>query len=119
MLNSTNHIGRIITELKPKITNSGAPTLSFRIACDRDYVKPGENRQSDIFSVVAYNNDANFIADHFCKGAMIGITGRLETYSHPTKEGKNYASVYIKVESASFTGERREKDPTLFDNKQS
>ena len=119
MLNSTNHIGRIITELNLKTTQGGAPSLSFRIACDRDYAKPGKQRKADIFTVVAYNNDAKFIVNHFAKGSMIGITGRLETYEHPTQENKMFSSVYIKVENVSFTGEHREKEPSLFDNNQS
>lgn len=116
MLNSVNIIGRIITTLEPKKTKAGKLRLTFRIACDRDYVKPGEERKADIFSVVAYNNDVNFIVNNFEKGAMIGINGTLETYSHPTQDDKLFTSVYIKVEKASFTGEHREKSPTLFDN---
>lgn len=118
MLNSINIIGRIITDLEPKKTAAGKPKLKFRIAVDRDYAKPGEERKTDIFTVVAYNNDANFIVNHFEKGAMIGITGALESYSHPAEDGKKFSSVYIKVLSSSFTGERREKDPTLFDENQ-
>lgn len=117
MLNSVNIIGRIITELKPKTTTAGNPRLKFRIACDRDYVKPGEERKTDIFTVVAYNNDVNFIVNNFDKGAMIGISGVLETYVHTGQDGKPFASVYIKTEKASFTGERREKEPSLFDNR--
>ena len=115
MLNSTNHIGRIITELKLKTTESGGKVLKFRIACERDYAKLGEERKSDIFSCVAYNQDANFICNNFDKGAMIGITGKLESYSHPSADGKQYASVYIRVVSSSFTGERREKELSLFE----
>ena len=118
MLNSINIIGRIITDLELKKTTNGSNTLSFRIACQRDHAKEGEERVSDYFSVIAFGSNATFIMNNFENGAMIGITGRLESFSHPAEKGKKFASVQIRVLSASFTGEHRDKDPSLFDNNQ-
>lgn len=116
MLNSINIIGRIITELKPTTTSTGGTCLKFRIACERDYCKPGEERQSDVFSVTAFNNNAKFIVNNFGQGYMVGITGKLKTYVHPTEDGKKFSSVFIEVSDVSFTGEHKDKEPTLFNN---
>lgn len=116
MLNSINIIGRIITDLDLKKTTNGSNTVTFRVACQRDHVKEGEERASDYFSVIAFGSNASFIVNNFENGAMIGITGRLESFSHPAENGKKFASVQIRVLSVSFTGEHREKDPSLFEN---
>lgn len=115
MLNSIDIIGKILTDLELKKTSSESNTVTFRIACPRDHVKPGEERITDIFTATAFGSNATYIVNNFVKGAWIGITGRLESYT-PKNSTREHSAVKIRVLSASLTGEFRDADPNLFDN---
>ena len=58
MLNRVILMGRITQELELKTTASGISVTSFSIAVDRNYVKQGEQRQTDslymTFSIFGY-----------------------------------------------------------------
>ena len=60
-LNSAIIMGRLTADPELRTTNSGVAVTSIRVAVDRDYVKPGEERQADVINVVAWRGTAAFI----------------------------------------------------------
>lgn len=109
MINSAILLGRITKDLELKSTQSGTSVLQFTVAVDRDFVKQGEERQTDFINCVAFKQTAEFISKFFSKGRMIAVEGRLQTRSYDDKNGtKRYVTEVI-VNKASFTGEKVEQ----------
>ena len=106
MLNKVILMGRIVQDLELKQTQNGAAVLSFTIAVDRNFVKQGEERQSDFIDCVAWRNQAEFISKWFGKGRMIAIVGNLRKRVYEDKNGTKHYVTEVYVDEASFTGEK-------------
>ena len=102
-------MGRITQNLELKTTASGIPVTSFSIAVDRNYVKQGEERQTDFINVVCWRKQAEFVCRYFEKGSMIAIEGQLQTRTYQAKDGSNRYVTEVVADSVSFTGEKREQ----------
>ena len=109
MLNRVILMGRITQNLELKTTASGIPVTSFSIAVDRNYVKQGEERQTDFINIVCWRKQAEFVCRYFEKGSMIAIEGQLQTRTYQAKDGSNRYVTEVVADSVSFTGEKREQ----------
>ena len=87
MLNTAAIMGRLVAAPELKHTPSGVAVTSFALAVDRNYAKPGEERQTDWIDVVAWRGTAEFICKYFTKGRMIAVTGSLQTRVWEDKNG--------------------------------
>ena len=76
-LNCAVIIGRLTANPELRTTSSGVAVTSIRVAVDRDYVKPGEERQADFINIVAWRGTAVFIERYFKKGQLICVQGSL------------------------------------------
>lgn len=108
MYNKSILMGRICNDLEIKSTQSGNNVLSFRLAVERSYQQKGEERKTDFFNIVAWRNNADFIARFFGKGRMILVEGELQTRSYTDKNGSAQTVVELVVDRASFTGEAKQ-----------
>ena len=109
MLNRVILMGRITADLELKTTASGISVTSFTIAVDRNYVKQGEQRQTDFINIVCWRQQAEFVCRYFGKGSMIAIEGQLQTRTYQAKDGTNRYVTEVVADNISFTGERRDQ----------
>lgn len=110
MINRVILMGRLVADPELKTTNTGISVTSFRIAVDRNYVKAGEQRETDFIDVVAWRSSAEFVCKHFNKGSLIAVDGQLQTRQYQTKDGQNRTAVEVVADNVSFTGERRDSN---------
>ena len=54
MLNVIAIMGRLVADPELRTTPAGVNVCRFRIACDRNFAKPGEQRQADFVDIVAW-----------------------------------------------------------------
>lgn len=109
MLNRVILMGRITQDLELKTTASGISVTSFSIAVDRNYVKQGEERQTDFINIVCWRKQAEFVCRYFEKSSMIALEGQLQTRTYQAKDGSNRYVTEVVADSVSFTGEKREQ----------
>ena len=103
-LNKVSIMGRITgdLELKHVGANGDIPTVSFGIACPRDFKNKGTGEnETDFFNCTAWRGTAEFITKYFKKGRMIVIDGRLQRRDYE-KDGVKHQNVFINVENAYF-----------------
>lgn len=110
MLNSISLIGRITTDPELKTTPSESRVTSFCLAVARDFVKQGEERQTDFIDCVAWNNTADVICRYLRKGSSVGVTGRLQTRSYEDRDGNRRKSTEVVIQNVSFIERKTESD---------
>lgn len=108
MLNQVVLMGRITRDPDTRfIQNTNNSVTRFSIAVDRDYKATNEERpRTDFISCIAWNKTGEFISKYFKKGSMIAVTGSIETGSYTDRDGKKIYTTEIRVNKASFTGEK-------------
>lgn len=109
MLNRVILMGRITQDLELRTTTGGQSVLTFSIAVDRNFVRQGEERQTDFITCVAWRQQAEFINKYFAKGRMIAIEGNLRTRTYDDKNGSRHYVTEVYVDQVSFTGERAQQ----------
>lgn len=106
MLNVVAIMGRLVADPELKTTQSGISVCSFRIACDRNFARQGEQRQADFIDIVAWRQQADFVCKYFQKGSLIAIEGSLQTRQYQDKNGNNRTAVEVVTSNVSFAGSK-------------
>ena len=65
MLNVVAIMGRLVADPELRTTPQGTNVCSFRIACDRNFARQGEQRQADFIDIVAWRQQAEFVSKYF------------------------------------------------------
>lgn len=104
MLNVVAIMGRLVADPELRTTPAGVNVCKFRIACDRNFVRQGEQRQADFVDIVAWRAQAEFVCRYFSKGSLIAIDGRIETNNYQDKNGNNRTSFAIAANNINFAG---------------
>ena len=108
MLNCAIIMGRLTADPELKTTTNGISVTSFTVAVDRNYQKPGQERQTDFINVVAWRQTAEFVARYFRKGQMIAVQGSIQVRGYEDRNGNKRTAVEIVAETVSFCGSKAE-----------
>lgn len=106
MLNVVAIMGRLVADPELRTTPAGVNVCQFRIACDRNFARQGEQRQADFVDIVAWRAQAEFVCRYFSKGSLIAIQGRLQTNNYQDKNGNNRIAVAVVAENINFGGSK-------------
>ena len=115
MLNVVALMGRLVADPELRTTTKGTNVCRFRLACDRSFVRQGEQRQADFLDVVAWRQTAEFVSKYFQKGSLIAIEGSLQTRQYQDKNGNNRTAVEVLADNVSFCGSRSTGAPASFE----
>lgn len=111
MLNVVAIMGRLVADPELKTTQSGVSVCRFRIACDRGFVRHGEERKADFIDIVAWRQQADFVCKYFGKGSLIAVDGRLQTEPYQAKDGTNRTRIEVVANNVSFAGAKAADKP--------
>ena len=100
--------GNISSEVELKQTQSGTSVCSFNVAVNR-FTRENEAK-ADFFTVVAWQQKAEFVSKYFKKGSGIVIVGRLENREWTDKQGNKRISTEIIAEEIDFVGSKESGD---------
>ena len=104
MLNVVAIMGRLVADPELKTTTQGTSVCRFRIACDRSYVRQGEERKADFIDIAAWRQTAEFVCKYFQKGSLIAIDGSIQTRQYQDKNGNNRTAFEVVANNVSFAG---------------
>lgn len=113
MFNKIILMGRITHDLELKTTPNGVSVCTFRVAVDRRFRNSENEKQTDFFNVVAWRQQAEFIAKYFAKGRMVLVEGEMQTRPYTDKNGNPATWYEIIADRLSFTGESKGKNDTV------
>lgn len=106
MLNVVAIMGRLVADPELRTTPAGVSVCQFRIACDRNFARQGEQRQADFVDIVAWRAQADFVCKYFSKGSLIAINGRIQTRNYQDKNGNNRTAFAVVAENINFGGSK-------------
>ena len=102
MLNVVAIMGRLVADPELRTTQQGTNVCSFRIACDRNFARQGEQRPADFIDIVAWRQQAEFVSKYFQKGSLIAIEGSLQSRQYQDKNGNNRTAFAVVAENINF-----------------
>lgn len=92
MLNSTCLVGRLTKDAELRYTPSNQAVATFTLAVNRDFKSQNGEREADFINCVIWRQQAENLANWAKKGALIGITGRIQTRNYENQQGQR---VYV------------------------
>lgn len=107
-MNKVILVGRLTKDPELRSTTSGVNVCSFTVACDRRFVKAGEERKADFINCIAWQKSAEAISKYFVKGNRIALEGSIQTRSWQDNEGKNRYTTEVVVEQWEFAQSKSE-----------
>ena len=107
-MNKVILVGRLARDPELRTTTGGLPVCSFSVACDRRFVKQGEERKADFINCIAWRQTGEGIAKFFQKGHRIALEGTLQTRTWQDNEGKNRYAMEVVVDSWEFAQSKNE-----------
>ena len=92
MINNLTLIGRLTKDVELKYTPANQAVAQFTLAVNRTFKNANGERESDFINCVIWRKPAENFANFAKKGALIGITGRIQTRNYENQQGQR---VYI------------------------
>ena len=88
MINNTVLVGRLTKTVELRYTPSNVAVATFTLAVNRTFKSQNGERETDFINVVMWRQQAENLANWAKKGALIGITGRIQTRSYDNQQGQ-------------------------------
>jgi len=101
-------VGRMTKDPDLRATETGISVCNFTVACDRKFVKQGEERKADFINCVAWRQSGEAIAKYFKKGDRIALDGSLQVEQYTDTEGKNRYISKVVVDQWEFAQNKTE-----------
>ncbi|MBN2962951.1 MAG: single-stranded DNA-binding protein [Streptococcus sp.] len=92
MINNVVLVGRLTRDPELRYTPSNVAVATFSLAVNRNFKDANGERETDFINCVIWRQQAENLANWAKKGALIGITGRIQTRSYENQQGQR---VYV------------------------
>lgn len=110
MLNSTCLVGRLTKEVNLKYTPSNQAVATFSLAVNRNFKSQNGEREADFINCVIWRQQAENLANWAKKGALIGITGRIQTRSYENQQGQRVYVTEVVAENFQLLESRKDRE---------
>lgn len=92
MINNVVLVGRMTRDADLRYTPSNSPVATFTVAVNRNFKNGNGEREADFINCVIWGSKAEHLSGWCKKGALIGITGRMQTRNYENQQGQR---VYV------------------------
>lgn len=92
MINNVVLVGRLTRDPELRYMPSNVAVATFSLAVNRNFKDANGERETDFINCVIWRQQAENLANWAKKGALIGITGRIQTRSYENQQGQR---VYV------------------------
>ena len=110
-MNKAILVGRLTKDPELRATTSGVSVASFTVACDRKYVKQGEERKADFINCIAWRQSAEVLSRYCKKGDRIALEGTIQVRDWQDNDGKKHYVTEVAVEQWEFAQSKTEGAP--------
>ncbi|HFI0121412.1 TPA: single-stranded DNA-binding protein [Streptococcus suis] len=99
MINNVVLVGRMTRDAELRYTPSNQAVATFTLAVNRNFKNQDGEREADFINVVIWRQQAENLANWAKKGALIGVTGRIQTRSYDNQQGQRVYVTEVVAES--------------------
>ena len=99
MINNVVLIGRLTRDPELRYTPSNVAVTTFSLAVNRNFKNQAGDYEADFISCIMWRQQAENFANWLKKGALVGITGRIQTRSYDNQQGQRVYVTEVVAES--------------------
>ena len=99
MINNLVLGGHMTRDAELRYTSSNQAVATFTLAVNRNFKNQDGEREADFINVVIWRQQAENLANWVKKGALIGVTGRIQTRSYDNQQGQRVYVTEVVAES--------------------
>ena len=117
MINNVTLVGRLTKDVELKYTPANQAVAQFTLAVNRTFKNANGQREADFINCVIWRQAAENLANWAKKGALIGITGRIQVRNYENQQGQRVyvteviAENFQMLESRSQQQEQQQSQP--------
>ena len=98
-INNVVLVGRMTRDAELRYTPSNVAVATLTLAVNRPFKNQNGEHEADFINVVIWRQQAESLANWAKKGALIGITGRIQTRSYDNQQGQRVYVTEVVAES--------------------
>ena len=110
MLNSVCLVGRMTKDAELRYTPNNQAVATFSLAVNRNFKSQNGEREADFINCVIWRQQAENLANWAKKGALIGITGRIQTRSYENQQGQRVYVTEVVAETFQLLESRKDRE---------
>ena len=99
MINNVTLVGRMTRDAELRYTPQNQAVATFTLAVNRNFKNTNGDREADFINCVIWRQQAENLANWAKKGALIGITGRIQTRRYENQQGQRVYVTEVVAES--------------------
>lgn len=104
MINRVIIVGRMTRDPELRRTGKGNAITNFTLALDN---YRGGEKSTDFIPVTAFSKMAENIAQYCSKGSLVGVDGKIHSYTYQNAEGKNVSYINVTADDVKFMDSRK------------
>ena len=124
MINNVTLVGRLTRDPELRYTPQNQAVTTFSLAVNRQFKNANGDREADFINCVIWRQQAENLANWAKKGALIGITGRIQTRNYENQQGQRVYVTEVVADSfqmlesrySRVSGKRKCTHSTTFSN---
>lgn len=109
-INNVVLVGRMTKDAELRHTPSNVAVATFTLAVNRNFKNQDGEREADFVNCVIWRQQAENLANWAKKGALIGITGRIQTRSYDNQQGQRVYVTEVVAESFQLLESRTARE---------
>ena len=110
MLNSVVLVGRLTKDAELRYTPNNQAVATFSLAVNRPFKNQNGDREADFINCVIWRQQAENLANWAKKGALIGITGRIQTRSYENQQGRQVYVTEVVADNFQLLESRKDRE---------
>lgn len=116
MINNVVLVGRMTKDAELRYTPNQVATATFTLAANRTFKSQNGEREADFINCVIWRQAAENLANWAKKGALIGITGRIQTRNYENQQGQRVYVTEVVADNFKMLESRNQNSNGPFDN---
>ena len=110
MLNNVCLVGRMTKDAELRYTPNNQAVATFSLAVNRNFKSQNGEREADFINCVIWRQQAENLANWAKKGALIGITGRIQTRNYENQQGQRVFVPEVVADNFQLLESRKDRE---------